>query len=148
MPRYYKKRVFKAPKDKYSVEHTMIAVQGTPGTTTAQVIVPAVNLQGMRKVKHLTINACPSADFIWAIVYVPQGMTYPGLDFTSGASLCEPNQFIRASGVASDGAGPQRISTRISRNLNSGDAIVLLVRPTGSTTATFAGVCSYAITLQ
>jgi len=47
-------------------------------------------------------------------------------------------------------AGPQRITSRVSRNLNSGDKIVLLLQPTGAsgTGLNVSGIVRYAITLQ
>ena len=51
-----------------------------PLTTTIEVV-PATTIEGMRKVKHLTVNATvqgESDSFYWALVYVPQG-TVQGL---------------------------------------------------------------------
>ena len=150
---YYKKKFYKGSRDKYSVEQTFINGTVPSGTTTAVEVVPAVALQGMRKVKHLTINLSPNMEvsMFWALFYLPQGMTAPAFTATSGAPLVEPNQYVMNCGVFDSDAGPQRISSPVSRNLNSGDKIVLLLQPTGASGAgpwTVSGIVRYAITLQ
>jgi len=61
--------------------------------------------------------------------------------------MYEPNQYVMNSGLVDPNAGPVRFSSRISRNLNSGDRIYLVV---GATTGNIAvkGVVRYAVTLQ
>ena len=44
--------------------------------------------------------------------------------------MYEPNQFVMNCGVVDPSAGPIRMSSPISRNLNDGDKITLLIRPT------------------
>ena len=44
--------------------------------------------------------------------------------------MYEPNQYVMNCGIVDPTAGPIRFSSPISRNLNNGDAIVLLVRHT------------------
>ena len=157
MPKYSgKKRYTYRGRDKYSVEQTLFQLQPQPSTTTVVTIVPATTTQGMRKVKHLTINAAVSTTastdaFLWALFYLPEGVTAPAFQSASGGPLVEPNQFVMNCGVFDATAGPLRIASRVSRNLNSGDSIVLLVRPISSTTQAnpvFTGMVRYAITLQ
>ena len=80
-------------------------------------------------------------------VYVPQGTTAGALNIaTAGAtpgSMYEPNQFVMNCGVIDPTAGPIRIYSPISRNLNDGDKISLLIRPTldGAATIVFS-VCA------
>ena len=92
----------------------------------------------MRKVKHLTVNLTQIAttnaesNLFWALVYVP-GDNGRALNIaTAGAtpgSMYEPNQFVMNCGVVDPSAGPIRMSSPISRNLNDGDKITLLIRP-------------------
>ena len=153
MGKYYKKRYYRGNRDKYSVEQTFFNGTVDASSTTSIDVVPAVTFQGMRKVKHLTVTLCPSSNvsMYWALFYLPQGMTAPALTNTSSSPLVEPNQYVMNCGIFDSDAGPQRISSRISRNLNSGDKIVLLLHPTlaeGAGPYTVTGIVRYAITLQ
>ena len=98
-----------------------------------------------------TSNA--ESNLFWALVYVPQGTTAGALNIaTAGAtpgSMYEPNQFVMNCGVVDPSAGPIRMSSPISRNLNDGDKITLLIRPTLDGAATTVSlVVRYAITLN
>ena len=64
------------------------------------------------------------------------------------ADMYEPNQYVMNCGIVDPDAGPIRFSSPISRNLNEGDAIVLLVRHTLAGPMDIRGTCRYAITLQ
>lgn len=149
MPKYYKKKYYKPNRDKYSVEHTAFELAPTAAGQVSQVVVAPTTTQGMRKVKHLTISmGSPAAQagnrIYWALVYVPQGTTVGTIN-TSG-SLYEPNQFVMGCGVFDFDAGPLRVRCPLSRNLNSGDSIYFIMY-TGAA-GTYAGVVSYAVTLQ
>ena len=110
----------------------------------------------MRKVKHLTVNLTPILDqdggqIWWALVYVPQGTTAGSIQLATTAALSdmyEPNQYVMNCGIVDPTAGPIRFSSPISRNLNNGDAIVLLVRHTLGGNMDIRGTCRYAITLS
>ena len=82
------------------------------------------------------------SNLFWALVYVPQGTTAGALNVaTAGAtpsSMYEPNQFVMNCGVIDPTAGPIRIYSPISRNLNDGDKISLLIRPTLDGAATIS----------
>ena len=176
--RYYGRRR-SYNRDKYSIEHTGVTVPGYTAESTngwtvyeatsstaqsiqrAETIVPATSIQGMRKVKHLTISLTTFQEgstpgILYALVYVPEGydpqpFTIPNTSSVS-ASLYSANQYIMSSGIIDFNAGPQRISSHLSRNLNSGDRIVLLlalpqVGDTFIIQPIFAEV-TYAITLQ
>ena len=140
-------------RDKYSVEQTSFTVNpsDTPQNNLYQAvttIVPAITAQGMRKVKHLTVSlGCTSniGLIYWALVYVPAGYT-PNYLNDSG-EMYEPNQFVMNCGLTDTDAGPQRVSSRISRNLNSGDSIALVIGTRSQGGAVY-GVVKYAITLQ
>ena len=107
------------------------------------IIVPAVTTQGTRTVSNFTItipvDGTRAGEIFWALVYVPQGETAKNLFATTGSiegSLYEPNQYVLASGISDNAAGPIRIRTRMSRKLHSGDFISLIA---GSPQSTFNG---------
>ena len=154
MPYYRRpfKRARYGKRIKYSIQQKAFQFNATGGQTSGQLIVPATTLEGMRKVKHITVNLAGLAgQFWWAIVYVPQGTT-PGSitigDTTSGAAMYEPNQFCMNCGIVDDNAGPIRFSSPIGRNLNDGDSIILLVRPNSTQSSSIQGTVRYAISLQ
>ena len=123
-----------------------------------QTIIPATDVQGVRSVKHLTVNLSQGTDgageqeFYWALVFVPQGYNanalfpYFGESQLQG-SLYEPNQFVMSCGYTDPGAGPIRIRSNVSRNLQSGDSIALIVGADTDvgTAVDMNGVVSYAI---
>ena len=144
-------------RDKYSVEHT--AVSFSTGDTLvngayqgAQLVVSPTDTQGMRKVKHLTlslslVSGTGSTVLYWALVYVPQGYNPNTLNVLTSNSFYEPNQNVMGCGLIDPDAGPIRIRSPLSRNLNSGDSIYLVVG-TNLAQAGIRGVVNYAITLQ
>ena len=155
MPKYYRRVVSRGSRDKYSVEQSAgtVAVDATSGNGGV-VVVPPSTVQGMRKVKHLTISmATPSATtnpsvLYWALVYVPQGTTASTLQIDSGGSMYEPNQFVMGCGVFDFDGGPLRVRCPLSRNLNSGDQIGLVVHALPGGAYTYQYVVRYAVTLQ
>lgn len=154
------KRRYRGSRDKYSVEQTAVRATVSGATTTAVTVVPTTTLKGMRKVKHLTVSLSSSVaptvfqGVYWCLVFVPEGYNPQamGIPTTENPSvdLYPANQFVMGSGVIDFDAGPQRISTPLSRNLNSGDSIVLLLRRADASedSAPIWGVVKYAITLQ
>ena len=83
---------------------------------------------------------------------MPQGTTVGSLAVgtgTASASLYEPNQFVMACGVADFDGGPLRCVSPISRNLNSGDAIYLVVaNPSTTNGLTLDTVIRYAVSFN
>jgi len=156
MSRRFSRRTIKSVnRPKYSKENTMVLIETGENHVNGraqggQVIVAPSTTQGMRKVKHITVSLSKHADdaypFFWAIVYVPEGYNANPIGPSNGP-LYEPNQFVMACGVIDPGAGPIRIRSPISRNLNSGDAISLVIA-TNTVRTSYVGVVSYAITLQ
>ena len=169
----YRRRYRYRNKDKYSIEQTCIytstsanwpVVAADPDNLTQESrqfsisVTPPTTIQGMRKVKHLTLSLSnytstgESIPIVYAIVYVPQGyepqpINYPAAD--SGTSLYPANQFVMSSGVIDFSGGPCRIRTPLSRNLNSGDSIQLIAAvPSSQQNASFVAHIKYAITLQ
>ena len=159
-------------KDKYSVEQTLFRTQPTSEWTTIEatettienyqtqlLIVPAGSIQGMRKVKHITFSIAnaptstteSSQTLTYAIVYVPAGTLALNLNIPpagNSRNLYDANQFIMSSGVLDMSAGPCRIHSRLSRNLNSDDEIRIILSSDTQSTAYFQGMVSYAVTLQ
>ena len=154
MPKYSgKKRYTYRGRDKYSVEQSFINGTASAATTAAFAVVPPTDIQGMRKVKHLTVSLMPQASgtssLVWCLFYLPAGMTAPGFSSTSGAPIVEPNQYVMNCGIYNSAAGPMRVTSPVSRNLNSGDQVILLVRALGAgESVAFSGLVRYAITLQ
>lgn len=156
MPKFSRRRFSKSvSRDKYSVERTAVSIQ-TPVAPTSglyqatQLLVPATNVGGMRKVKHLTVSLTTddsSRSLWWAVVFVPEGYSVNPLNGSTGASFYEPNQFVMAAGCNDPNAGPIRIRSPLSRNLNAGDSIWLVVGTNGAN-QTVQGIVQYAITLQ
>ena len=63
--------------------------------------------------------------------------------------MYEPNQFVMNCGVVDPSAGPIRFTSPVSRNLNDGDSIYMLIRNTNTTASVvYTCVVRYAITLQ
>ena len=155
MPRkFYRRPINYRSKDKYSVENKAGVVSTGAVVTNGYYqqplnIVPQTSVEGMRKVKHTTVTLTARADtapIYYALVYVPEGYSANAL-FSSSASLYEPNQFVMQAGVMDASAGPIRIRSPISRNLNSGDSIWLIYGSTQSNMEINYFV-RYAITLQ
>ena len=155
MPRYYKKKSFRGSRDKYSVEHTAVSLTTNASGDAGVNIVPPTTIQGMRKVKHLTISMGKSTDpsiqsghLYWAIVYVPQGTTPSTIAVDNGGQMYEPNQFVMGCGIFDFDGGPLRVHCPLARNLNSGDSIALIVHNPHPLEAHYNACISYAITLQ
>jgi len=150
------KRARYAKRDKYSIQQKAVEfVTGSEDATGKVEIVPGSDVEGMRKIKHLTVSVTTEQDlgaFYWAIVYVPQGTTPGNLTVNIGTGttgMYEPNQFVMNCGVVDPTAGPIRFSSPVSRNLNDGDSIYLCVRNTNNDQpVTYNAVVRYAITLQ
>ena len=156
--RRYARRSY-GKRAKYSMETRLLTVVPTDlGTELVdakvryqaiQTIVPATTVQGMRKVKHITLQLVCGTDnsFFYAVVYVPNAVSvnYLGL-LAYPDTLYEPSQFLMGSGYVDGNAGPNRLRIPTARNLNEGDTIVLLVGTTGGSSVT--GMATYAITYQ
>ena len=131
-------------------------------TTASVTMIPASDVQGLRKTKNFTLNISQSpttnaqgvvqstSSFIYALVYVPAGTTANAITIGNGnaaASLYEPNQNVICSGVCDSASGQLRISSRLARNLNSGDSVALVLRPT-YTTGTEGNITRASVTLN
>lgn len=106
-------------------------------------VIPPANIQGVRKVKNFTLRIAwdplplPMA---WALVYCPEGTVAQVSALTVGnvaqpVRLYESNQNVISSGILSAGRASTSpaMQSRLARNLQSNDSIVLLcvnLRPT------------------
>jgi len=150
-PKYYKRK-YKSG-DKYSVENHAFVITTNASGDGGQIVVPSTTLQGMRKVKHLTLSmAAPAGtanlDVFWALVYVPQGTGVGTLNI-SGGDMYEPNQYVMSTGIFDFNGGPLRVHCPLARNLNSGDSIALIIKnSTNVASINYHGVVRYAVTLQ
>lgn len=170
MVRRYRKSGHKGSSH-YSVEHTMLQSPNLSDWTTFEgdsdrhvstsyqypmsVIGPAA-IEGKRTVKHLTISlqrigllSDENQYFAWALVFVPQGYQVQRLFFPtegSAVSMYDANQFVLGSGVVDFNAGPARIRCPVSKSLNSGDDIVLIMAVNNNASEHFfMAQVSYAI---
>lgn len=163
MPRRYRRRNFS--RKKYSVEQCNLitlssswnsVAAGTSTQASRQAyfpIVPATEVQGMRKCKHftLTFSSSVTAIYYYVLVYVPEGYEPNPIGFPENevvVSCYEPNQYVLSQGWLDFDGGPLRIRSILSRNLNSGDSIYLLLGTTNTTVGTLAISVKYAITLH
>ena len=103
----YYRRAAKRPRygkrDKYSIQQKGAVAAVAANRTSAVDIVPATTTEGMRKVKHLTVNLTQIAtsnaesNLFWALVYVPQGTTAGGTQHRNGRS--NSRQHVRTQPV-------------------------------------------------
>lgn len=107
----------------------------------SETLISAIDQQGVRKCKNfeLSLTGTPftagdtiaHAPMFFALVYVPQGTEPSQISIGNPdacASLYEPNQNVIMCGVwPSDLTAPFIKKTRLARNLNSGDRIVLVM---------------------
>lgn len=145
MPRYYRRRYYPSygRRTKYSNETRTIngvfekkdfEIIGNYASTNWVDVVPATNTMGVRKVKNFKLNISTNMrdgtedlpmSYQWVMVYVPEGQDAGKVETELG-SLYEPNQNVIAQGTGISGQ-PSRSFTRLARNLNSGDRIMLCV---------------------
>lgn len=107
-------------------------------------LITSIDAQGTRKAKNFTLRFVFAGDIplMFALVYLPQGQQAGTMTFGTveqPASLYEPNQNVILAGYIppSSNQAPT-FRTRLARNLNSGDSIILIIRAVGSTAITDA----------
>lgn len=149
---YRRRRYSRVPRSVKSVKYSNeTAIQSVPQSTApgvwnaglAVALVPSVNSAGMRKAKNFTLSFQYQFHFQdlgvpinFALVYVPEGQV-PGTlgraawsNNSAPVSLYEPNQNVILQGLLpATCTGRMEFRTRLARNLNSGDAIYLVMRP-------------------
>lgn len=156
---YRRSSYYRSRSAKYSNETVCFNAGVTADTNAGQVltqqpltIVPPTNVLGNRKVKNFTIKVTSDLNddpIIGVLAYVPEGTTM-SVPLVTGEtqSLYEPNQNVIATFVippncvrntdqtlgAASNAQSITVSTRLARNLNTGDSIQLaLTTPNGLT---------------
>lgn len=133
--------VTQAPNNQTYGSLTELAISGNYIWVAPLTVIAASANQGIRKVKNCRVSISPiitqtidgtSTNVIipcrWALVYVPEGQNPNVLSTGEGiTSLYEPNQNVISSGTLISGYIPSTKSSRLARNLNSGDRIMLLM---------------------
>ena len=140
MVRYRKYRKYKKAYklQKYSNETQQIfmavnvpAAQQNPAQQEMDLVVNT-DVQGMRKCKNFTIQIISDSTAVpimWALVYVPEGTQPSNMSLPNQvnvSSLYEPNQNVIMAGILDTNSGTVVKRTRLARNLNSGDRIVIV----------------------
>ena len=150
MPRRYKRRSSRSYKlvkpVKYSSETfgANAIFQWLSNNNYTSTLIAGTDVLGTRKVKNFTLTitlktAASSADFtipiFFALVFVPEGTTPSTLNLGTtinnntlqALSYYEPNQNVIIQGCI-DAQQVYRYKTRLGRNLNAGDTIMLVWR--------------------
>lgn len=166
---YYPQRSLAVGKRNKYATMTFYAICENPQSPTYKpyiTVVNPANIEGMRKVKNISIQLSYDASYIdpedgtvkyieeqrilWAIVYVPRG-SEPGRISDKIGALYTPPQFVMSSGIydTNQPGNASRIFTPLSRNLNSGDGIAFVFYPLKPLYGQqLSAVINYAITLQ
>ena len=142
--RYYRSRTTR-PKQRYSVENTVLNINADVDTSAVSIyarqgitdLVPALASNIPRKVSHIRLHfSDQTADFVFAVVYVPAGYTPNFLGLTSDSpNLYNPNQFLMGTGYVVAG-GQVNFTIPTKRILHSGDNIRLIIATNVSGTGT------------
>ena len=109
-------------------------------TTYMLPLVPKIEQGGVRKAKNFTLRIATDAPIpiFFALVYVPEGNSPSEIKFgttisqhtLTSMSFYEPNQNVIIAGICGGGQqSPMAFKTRLARNLNSNDSVVLVFRP-------------------
>ena len=152
MPRRYRRRNYKLTRPvkitKYSNETYAAAAlkQFLANQVYYSPCIPSTPVLGTRKVKNFTLTLAHSGTetttdniMFFALLYIPEGTAPQQINFGKGwdtdnpvilntHSLYEPNQNVILQGFI-DTKQVYRFKTRLARNLNSGDMIVLAFAP-------------------
>lgn len=139
----------------YSNETTLvqIPVTITQGQATVQqntLVIPGSNQQGKRKAKNFTLRMKTDSDIplFWALLYVPEGLNPSMITLSASGSMYEPAQNVIMSGIISKNSAQDTFRSRLARNLNSGDRIILSIRPALNDVnfnGSVQGICNYVI---
>ena len=164
MARYYRRKRIYRKKNKWNIEQRASTSASnawrqitTAGSFSQQIlvpIVPAIQQEGVRKVKNISISMAMvnSGNYYgpiyWALIYAPEGTVINELKYDD--ELYQPSNFVINSGIISNqNENKYRISSRLARNLNANDRIYLLMgtRPTqiGGDLPTINWLVRYAV---
>ena len=149
------------PRKKYSLSRSTLGLSVVPGgggdlgAQSAAVVVASITGQGKRKAKNFDIQlACQQGSnslealIYYALVYVPSGSTAGTINATTAVEYYSPASNVLAAGIydCDEGTG-FRVRTRLARNLNAGDQILLLARSTAGDTSAILlrGIVSFVV---
>lgn len=145
-PRYHSRRLKTV---KWSVENYISRFDIDGNQLFTQPIITPINTLGVRKIKNFTFSASVTEVVAFALVFVPEGTNSSplALGVNQIVSAYEPNQNVIMKGILIP-SQPQNFFSRLARNLNSGDTIVLLLdNATNNDTNVFVSL-SYAISFN
>lgn len=129
----------------------IIKVTDVSGTRKAKNFTVSLCLNNCKKtINNATSNADKDTSILWTLVYLPEHFDLNNFSFgndTAGASILEPNQHVIMSGIISAQDGVKRYTSSLSRNLNSGDTIVLYWRIYTPAPSTYPGITSTELEL-
>lgn len=174
MPRRYTRsgrytrrvKTVKYSNETYNVTGQYQVLNGAQKENWCETLISAIDTQGVRKCKNFELSLtggafeptgqtqgdAVTAPIFFALVYVPQGTDPSNINIgvpDACASLYEPNQNVIMAGVwPGDLTAPFVKKTRLARNLNSGDRIVLVMSspPFGAQGSTYSK--TLAVTLN
>ena len=133
--RYYRRtRPLKTVKYSNETYDTITEINLQPSSQANISLISAVDAQGTRKAKNFTLRFAYAGPhpLVFALVYLPQSQQVSNItmgNVQTPTSLYEPNQNVIISGfVTPAGNQVQTFRTRLARNLNSGDSIVLALK--------------------
>lgn len=131
-----------------------IPIEANSFTPTKIIICQNTDVQGVRKVKNFYLEMAFHSDAIgyYALIYEPAGQqanTLIQAGPNQAVDIFQPNQNIIFAGTILDSGSDIKRKTRLSRNLNSGDSIVLIIYLMNPTAAAInivtQGVINYSI---
>ena len=159
----------KYSNETYAVSMSPISEVASKASDIKILIPPTSGILGTRKCKNFTLrlhfseplildsSGVPTGNLytspiLFALVYVPEGTspTPPAIGTVNAASLYEPNQNVILSGLV-DTHQVYSFKTRLARNLNSGDSIVIIASNVANAasqqkiTFSLCATCNYAI---
>lgn len=152
-----RRRSRKIRKLRYNVEQRRFFVNSSDWTSGGSgeynynhsiELVPASETEGVRKVKHISadisylMEAANTTVVYYAIVYVPEGTLLTKLRTTG--DLYRPSSYVLGTGLINMGVPKAKIYTRLSKNLNAGDKIVLIFG-TQQNNKEIQGIIKYAV---
>ena len=171
MPRRYTRsgrytrrvKTVKYSNETYNISGTYNTANAAIKSDWQETLITAIDQQGVRKCKNFELsltggpfngpnNTSEPVPMFFALVYVPQGTEPSQINIgapDAASSLYEPNQNVILSGVWPGNLNAPFVKkTRLARNLNSGDSIVLVTSCPPFSTAGGAYSKNIAITLN
>ena len=149
MPRHRSRRGYYKLAKRYSnetftAEGSVVAGPAPPPLNI--VLTKSTDILGTRKAKNFTLSLLTNSNvpLVFALVFVPEGTIPSSIavgneiegdspKYLLSASTYNPNQNVILTGiVGGQSSTVERFKTRLARNLNSGDRIILVIQPLGA----------------